>query len=244
LTGPAAHQFRPPVWATLAAIAGIAATVALGFWQLGRADYKQALQGRIMDFAKQPPLNIGAQEIDLDDVLLRRVEVRGRFDARYVVFLDNRVRRHQPGFHVVMPLKIAGSNRHVLVNRGWVAAAGERTRLPQVKTPEQDVVIRGLAVAPAERFIELSSKTAEGNIWQNLVLARYKQATRLDVQPFIVQQTESEPPLDDGLVREWPPVDLKRNTHLAYAVQWFALALAILIYYVVINVRRRKPETD
>jgi len=244
LTGPEARQFRPPVWATLAAIAGIAATVALGFWQLGRADYKQALQDRIMDFAKQPPVSIGAQEIDLDDVQLRRVEVRGRFDARYVVFLDNRVHKHQAGFHVVMPFKLAGSERYVLVNRGWVAAAGERARVPQVKTPERDVVIRGLAVAPAERFIELSSKTAEGNIWQNLVLARYKQATRLDVQPFVVQQTEGEPPLDDGLVREWPPVDLKRNTHLAYAVQWFALALAILIYYVVINVRRRKPEAD
>ena len=236
----AGREFKPAWWATLAAIAGVAATVALGFWQWGRADYKQALQSRIEEFAKQPPIVIGAQEVKLDDVLLRRVEARGRFDASRAVFLDNRVHKHQAGFHVVMPLKLAGGNKVVLVNRGWVAAGRERTRAPAVKTPADEVVIRGLAVAPAERFIELSAKTAEGNIWQNLVLERYRRATRLDVQPFVVQQNE---PVNDGLVREWPPVDLKRNTHLAYAVQWFALAAAILIYYVVINVRRRNSTT-
>ena len=234
----AISQFRPALWATLAAIAGIALTVSLGFWQLGRADYKQMLQQRIAEFARQPPVNVGAAEVRLDDVLLRRVEVRGRYDPRHVVFLDNRVHRHQPGFHVVMPLNVTGGAKYVLVNRGWVAAGAERTRVPQVKTPVEEIVVRGLAVAPAERFIELSSKVAEGNIWQNLVLERYRQATRLDVQPFVLQQDDA---LDDGLVREWPPVDFKRNTHLAYAVQWFALAAAILIYYVVINVRKRQP---
>ncbi len=224
-------------------MAGVAATVALGFWQLGRADYKEALQNRITELARQPPLAIGAQEMKLEDVLLRRVELRGKFDASRAVFLDNHVYKHQAGFYVVMPLKLAGGEKHVLVNRGWIAAGRERTRAPQVKTPFGEVVIRGLAVAPAERFIELSGKTAEGNIWQNLVLERYRQAAKLDVQPFIVQQAEGDRPLDDGLVRWWPPVDLKRNTHLAYAVQWFALAAAIFIYYVVINVRNRRPAS-
>jgi surfeit locus 1 family protein len=72
-----------------------------------------------------------------------------------------------------------------------------------------------------------------------MVLERYRQATRLDVQPFILQQTASAATPDDGLIRDWPPVDLKRNTHLAYAVQWFVMAAAIFIYYVVINVRRK-----
>lgn len=232
------YRFRPALWATLATAAGMALTIGLGFWQLGRADYKQMLQQRITELAQQPPVGIGAAGVALDDILLRRVEVRGRFEPRHAVFLDNRVHRHQAGFHVVMPLNVEGSGKYVLVNRGWVAAGPERTRVPTVKTPAGEIVVRGLAVAPAERFIELSSKVAEGNIWQNLVLERYRQATRLDVLPFVLQQ---EGTFDDGLVREWPPVDLKRNTHLAYAVQWFALAAAILIYYVVINVRKRKP---
>lgn len=234
----AGRDFKPPLWATLAMLGGVALTVALGFWQLGRADFKQALQSRINDFARQPPLVIGAQAIDAEAVLLRPVEARGHYEASHVVFIDNRVYKHQPGYYVMMPLRIAGSGKFVLVNRGWIASGAERNRVPRVKTPTGEVLVRGTATAPSERFLELSSRVAEGNVWQNMVLERYRQATRLDVQGIILQQTEGAPPPDDGLVRDWPPVDLKRNTHLAYAVQWFALAGAIFLYYLIVNARR------
>lgn len=238
----AGREFSPAGWATLATAAGVALTIALGFWQLGRADTKQALQSRIDDFAKQPPIVIGAGALTAEAFLLRRVEARGRFELRHAVYIDNRHYKHQPGFYVYMPLRLSGTEKFVLINRGWIAAGAERNRAPQVKTPDGEVVIRGTAVAPSERFLELSSKVAEGNLWQNMVLERYRQATKLDVQPFIVQQTEqAEQTPDDGLIRDWPPVDLKRNTHLAYAVQWFALAAAIFITYLVLNVRR-KPD--
>lgn len=237
------RDFRPPVWTTLAMIAGVAVTIALGFWQLGRADTKQALQSRIDEFAKQAPLNIDAAELKVDDVLLRLVEVRGRFEPRHTVYIDNRLYKHQPGYHVYMPLRIAGTEKRVLVNRGWIAAGAERNRLPAVKTPEEEIVVRGTAVPASERFIELSGKVADGNVWQNMVVERFRQTTRLDVHPIIVQQAELRGASDDGLVRDWPPVDLKRNTHLAYAVQWFALAAAIFIYWLVINAHRRSDST-
>lgn len=232
----ASGNFSPPWWATLLTAAGVALTIALGFWQLGRANEKQALQSRIDDYAKGTPVLIGRDTVNPADVLLRPVQARGRFEPRHAVFLDNRVYKQQAGYHVIMPLKLAGSDKYVLVNRGWIGAGAERRGAPAVKTPEGEVVVRGTATPFSERYLELSSKIAEGNIWQNMVMERYRQATRLDVQPVILQQTES---LDDGLIRDWPPVDLKRNTHLAYAVQWFALAAAIFIYYVVVNVRRK-----
>ncbi len=220
-------------------IAGVALTIALGFWQLGRADTKQSLQRRINDFAKQTPVAVGAAALNVDDVLLRHIEARGRFEPRHTVFIDNRLYKHQPGYYVYMPLRIAGTEKFVLVNRGWIAAGAERNRAPVVKTPEAEVVVRGTAVPASERFIELSSKVADGNLWQNMVVERFRQATQLDVQPIIMQQTQLHGAPDDGLIRDWPPVDLKRNTHLAYAVQWFALAAAIFIYWLVINVRAR-----
>jgi surfeit locus 1 family protein len=235
----AGRDFSPAGWATLAMLAGVALTIALGFWQLGRANLKQDLQNRIDEFAKQPPIVIGTAVLKAEDILLRRVQAHGRFEARHAVFVDNRLYKHQPGYYVMMPLRIAGSEKFVLVNRGWIAAGPERNRAPQVKTPDGEVVVVGTATPPSERFLELSSKVAEGNIWQNMVLERYRQATQLDVQSIIIQQTQNITGLDDGLIRDWPPVDLKRNTHLAYAVQWFALAAAIFIYYVVINVRRK-----
>lgn len=220
-------------------IAGVALTIALGFWQLRRADTKQALQSRIDYFAKQTPVAVGAAELNVDGVLLRQLEARGRFEPRHTVFIDNRLYKHQPGYHVFMPLRIAGTEKFVLVNRGWIAAGAERNRVPVVTTPDAEVLVRGTAVPASERFIELSSQVADGNVWQNMVVERFRQATKLDVQPIIIQQTLLRGAPDDGLIRDWPPVDLKRNTHLAYAVQWFALAAAIFTYWLVINVRRR-----
>jgi len=238
----AGRDFNPARWATLVTLAGMALTIALGVWQLGRADAKLALQNRIDDFATQPPIVIGTGELKADEILLRRVEARGRFEPRHVVYIDNRHYKHQPGYYVYMPLQLTGTEKYVLINRGWIAAGAERNRVPTVRTPQAEIVVHGTAIPPSERFLELSSKVAEGNIWQNMVLERYRQATKLDVQPIILQQIEGIPAGDDSLIRDWPPVDLKRNTHLAYALQWFALAAAIFIYYLVINVRRRSDS--
>jgi len=224
---------------TLAAAVGIALTLALGQWQIGRAQYKEGLQARYDALGRQPAVHVGGQLMAGDDLLLRRVEVRGEFAPKFTVFVDNRIHKHQPGFHVATPLRIAGSQRYVLVNRGWVAGTRDRS-LPVVDTPAGEQVIQGVAMAYSERYLELSTKVAEGNVWQNLVFERYRQATGLELQPFLIQQ---EGAVADGLVREWSRPDLGRNTHLAYAFQWYALSLAILIYYLVTHVKRRPtPE--
>lgn len=228
-------DFEPRPLTTVLAAAGVVLTFFLGQWQLGRADHKQALQQRQDALAAGPAVRIGGRLVEADDVLLRRVEVRGEFDPRYTVFIDNKLHRRQPGYHVATPLRIAGSQRHVLVNRGWVPASQDRS-LPKVDTPAGEQLVRGTAMAYSDRFMELSTKVAEGNVWQNLVLERYRQATRLDLQPFFIQQQGDA---GDGLVREWSRPDLGRNTHLAYAFQWYALSLAMLVYYLVTHVRRR-----
>ncbi len=238
-----AYEFRPRRWASVAAAAGIVLTLALGQWQVGRAGYKQSLQQRFDAQTREPALRIGGQPVERDGILFRRVEVRGEFVPQHTVFVDNRIQQHRPGFHVATPLRIAGSQRHVLVNRGWIAGNRDRS-LPQVNTPAGEQVVQGVAVAYSERYLELSTQVAEGRIRQNLVFDRYRQETGLDLQPFVIQQenitnSTTNKQADDGLVRVWSRPDLGRNTHLAYAFQWYAMSLAIFIYYLVTHVKRR-----
>ena len=75
----------------------------------------------------------------------------------------------------------------------------------------------------------------EGNVWQNLTLERYRRAVPIALQPVVIQQ---ESALDDGLAREWDPPDLGIDKHYGYAFQWFALAVTILVIYLVTHVRR------
>lgn len=230
-----AFAFRPRLLTTVLAVAGVVLTFFLGQWQVGRAGHKQELQLRQDNLAREPAVNIGAVPVLADDVVLRKVEVRGEFAPKYTVLVDNKLYQHQPGYHVATPLRIAGSQRYVLVNRGWIAASRDRS-MPKIDTPSGEQRVQGVAVAYSERFMELSTKVAEGNVWQNLVFERYRQATGLELQPFVIQQADGG---DDGLKRVWSRPDLGRNTHLAYAFQWYALSLAILIYYLVTHVKRR-----
>ena len=236
---PVRYQFLPRLVTTLAAAAGIALTLALASWQLNRAHEKEGRAARLEARTKDPPVALTAAEARAEDLEWRRVTARGRLDARHVVFVDNRIRRGVAGYHVVMPLEIGstsgGASRYVLVNRGWIAANPERSVLPAVKTPDGTVEITGLATVPGKRFLELTSQVTEGKVWQNLTLERYRQAVRIPLQPVVIQQ---ESPLNDGLAREWERPDLGVDKHYGYAFQWLALALTLLVFYLVTHVRR------
>ncbi len=234
-------ELRFSLWPAIAAVAGIALTLSLGNWQLGRAQEKNELKARIDHLAAGPAINVSATEINAADVQLRRVEARGVFEPKYAVLVDNRIRRGVVGYHVVMPLRLGEDGRYVLVNRGWVAAAQERNHLPEVKTPAGLVTVTGMALVPSRRFLELSGKVMEGKVWQNLTIERYRQAMPIAIQPFLIQQDQAGAP-DDALVREWDPPDLGVDKHYGYAFQWYALAVLILVIYLVTHVKRKTEK--
>jgi surfeit locus 1 family protein len=47
----------------------------------------------------------------------------------------------------------------------------------------------------------------------------------------------------DGYLREWRPAVMTPEQHLGYAVQWFAMAGALVVLYVVLNVRKAGLES-
>lgn len=235
----ASLRLRWSLWPALAAAAGIALTVALGLWQYGRGQEKSVLAQRMAHLAQEPPISLSEREFDARDVRLRPVEARGVYEPKYMVLLDNRVWRGTAGYHVVMPLRLGTGERYVLVNRGWVAAGADRTRLPQVDTPRGTQLVRGRAVVPSARFLELSSEVAEGRVWQNLTLERYRESMPIAIQPFVIQQESAGAP-EDGLMREWPLPDAGVDKHYGYAFQWFALSVVILAFYLITHVRRNR----
>jgi surfeit locus 1 family protein len=228
--------FRASLWPTLAAIAGVIATLMLGNWQLGRGNEKAALAQRVEAGSRDALIGVSGVEVKAEDVVWRRVEARGRFEPKHTVLIDNRILRGMVGYHVLMPLKIEHSERYVLVNRGWVAATGARGTLPEITTPTQAVSVAGVATVPGKRYLELSNQVTDGKVWQNLTIERYRAAVPLALQPVVIQQENN---LDDGLSREWSAPDFGIDKHYAYAFQWYAMAAAIVIIYVACNVRKR-----
>jgi surfeit locus 1 family protein len=222
-------RLRWPGWPlTAAAVAGLVLTLSAAHWQFNRAVYKSELAARYAARQAQPPILVG-RDGEPRDMAYRRIEAFGEFDALRAVLVDNRVRAGRAGFEVIMPLKLANGAGFLLVNRGWVAASGDRRSLPRVMTPAGVVRVAGTAVIPSEHPYELSYQTVQGRVWQNFTLSRYRAAYDIAVRDYLVRQ---ENDIGDGLARDWSAPGFGIQRHRAYAAQWLIFAALIVVFYV------------
>ena len=231
-----AFRFRliPFIASLLLAILGIA----LGNWQAGRAAQKQAVQEQLDARAAEPPVALGAVSTPASALAYRRVTVTGEFVATWPMFLANRPMAGRPGYYLVMPFKIAPSNTHVLVLRGWLPRAAEYGKLPAFDTPQGMVTIEGTVVASAGQVMNLgeAEPLAPKAIVQNIDPATAARATGLPLQPFFVQQTGPDQ-LGDTLLRAWPSPSSGIDKHRGYAFQWYALAAMAILFFVIAGFR-------
>ncbi len=214
-----------------AAVMGVAATLALGAWQLSRAAQKEALQAGIESRHLLPAIDArNLTAMPPSDLLYRNVVLRGTWLPQHTVFLDNRQMQGKPGFYVVTPLRLeALPGTVVLVQRGWAQRNFmDRASLPPVATPPGLVEVPGRMAPPPAKLYDFKDSPA-GAIRQNLDLADFSAETRLPLFGLSVVQTGSAA---DGLLREWPEVTSGVGKHYGYAFQWFALSGLIAILYV------------
>ncbi len=233
----AGRNFRPGIAVSLLAVAGLALFVSLGNWQMRRADEKLARQA-VFEARSTAMLVMPAQAVLAQGYEWARVSARGEFVAAKTVFLDNKISRGRAGYQVLTPLRLEGGSLALLVNRGWVAAGPRRDVLPQVGTPAGVQQLQGIAVVPTARFVELDKDAGapQGLVWQNLTLERFARWSGLALQPVVMQQTSD---VSDGLERAWEPPNLGADKHRSYALQWYSMAVLIVVLYVFLNFRKQ-----
>ncbi len=231
-------KFRPRLIPALGAACLMALFLYLGQWQAGKAVRLSAQLGQVAERAQRDPaLMTGtlAEALKWQDAPVR---VRGRFEIERQLFIDNRQENGVPGLHVVTPLKIAGSETRVLVNRGWVAWPAGRKTLPVVVAPVEEVQIDALATVPSTKAFFLMPEHAEAwaNLWPRIDLQKFQAQVSYKLQPVVLLQTANSAP--DGLVRHWPPPEDRVAQHQSYAWQWRGMALALAVFFVVASFRK------
>jgi cytochrome oxidase assembly protein ShyY1 len=221
-----------------ATVALVALGIALGNWQTRRAAEKTALQARLEQRTAAPALVLDAAAQDPAAVEFRRVVVTGEFVPNWPLYLDNRPLDGRSGFIFLMPFKIAGSHKHVLVERGWLPLDPAGRAIPQPPTPAGTVTIEGIAVARPARVMQLGTPPAlkPGAIVQNLEVGDFAAASGLDMQPFLLEQTGPGVP-GETLVRKWPAPATDVDRHRGYAFQWYALAAMAFVFFVITGFR-------
>ena len=217
-------------WVLLTATAIVAGiTIRLGYWQLGRAQFKESLYSIEQAQAKLPPLT--AQDFSnspsRSENLQRRIDVQGQWLHQWTVYLENRALQGKPGFWVLTPLQIA-PNQVLLVQRGWVARdLVQSDKLPTIETPSGVVRVEGRWVHAPSKMMELSPTHAKPSdtprlnpLRQNIDIEEFSQETGLTFVANVLQTGSAS----EGLIRDWPASLSGADKNRAYALQWFALA--------------------
>jgi surfeit locus 1 family protein len=176
----------------------------------------------------------------------QHVEALGKYDGSRQVLVDNMTDANGgAGYYVVTPFALAGGG-WLLVNRGWVPLGATREALPAVGVPGQTRTIHGRADHLPAPGIPMGRPAALRPPFP--VVANFP--TRRQIAELMRESSWSEATdvvlLDadqpDGYVRRWQAPGFPPVRHLAYAVQWFALAAALAVIYLVTNWRPAQPR--
>lgn len=231
-------RFTPTLVPTLAALGALGLLLYLGHWQQGRAAEKKDLQAQFENRIAAMPIVLGGEISDPLALRFSRASARGEWLAGEQFFIDNKFDHDAVGYHVVAPLKLAGTNRYVLINRGWVARAASYPTPPSIPVQSGLVNVDGVLTLPSTRFLELNAATVQGNVWQNLTVERYRAASGRDVLPLVLLANAAVAPLKP--VTEQP--NARAEKHVEYMLTWYSLAATVVALWIGLNVKRASAE--
>lgn len=240
--GNTRRRFRPGLVPTLVTLALLPVLIGLGLWQLGRYGYKTELEQAYAATGGEP-VAVAAVTGDERD-RFRPVTARGRYDGRRQFLIDNMVNQGRNGFFVVTPFRLNDGGL-LLVNRGWIAQDARRQPVGDIAVGDSERRIEGRVGRLPVAGLDLGDGGARGEEWPSVRqfpdVPELAAALGEPVEHWVLLLA---PQAEDGFVREWQPGGLPASRHLGYAVQWFALAAALAIIYVVVNLRRRRPGRE
>lgn len=219
--------------------------VSLGFWQLAREQEKLALEELYEARREQSPQALDTLDIQRD-LQYTQAWVEGEFDNEHLFLLDNRVHAGRAGYEVLVPL-MTDSGWLVFVNRGWVGQGASRADLPVPPALPAQARVQGNLYQPLGEAFVLGGAELIGSGWPRVVqtLDMALMAAQLDgswrLFPYSLRLAANEPGV---LVRDWPTVNMSSTRHRGYAVQWFAMATALVLLYLYYSTRANADLKD
>ncbi len=222
---------------TLAYLGMFTVLLSLGVWQVHRADEKQAYLDLQAQRINQHIDLMNSQPVEnIIQIRYKQATITGTYDVAHQFLLDNQIQDSKVGYFVLTPFKLKNTNKAILVNRGWIPLIEPRTTLPDVSLQSQhsEITLTGRVNAFPRVGIKLDGATqptqtqpAIVQVVDNIVLSKQLGYDLLDFQ------LELSPDSADGYKRDWNIViPIPPEKHLAYALQWFGLALVLTVMFI------------
>lgn len=236
------YRFAPPWWGALVLVAVAGALASLGVWQISRGEAKQAMLAQRDRASQIDPEPIAAHLAGKGPTPGQRYTVSGRVDGAHQILFDNQVFDERVGYRVWTPVVLNDGTR-VMVDRGWVPLGpGGREAPPKPAAPSGDVEMAGTWRTLPQPGLRLGGEDAcDQTGWPRVL--NYPTAEQLRCQYdgpvanglFLLAENDPR-----GFARDWgsalsrmPPI-----RHFGYALQWFAMAIAVIAIFVIVNLKR------
>jgi len=250
LRPPAIHLGRycfQPAWVmTLLTLVLVSLLAGLGFWQLARADAKAQLIERFDHNSALPALDLNRLKASGQQLEYRHATANGEYQDTPVILLNNQINQGRIGFHLLGLFRLMESDKYLLINQGWIPATIEgkptitasRIRLYNSQT------VQGLLVPAPRVGLRLGelryrpdAPVMELPYLDPLWLGR---ALNVDLQPFVLLQNTQ---IIDQYKQQRKTIWLNPERHRGYALQWFSLALALVMIYLLTNLKRKGRDS-
>lgn len=223
-------------WTTLLVIAVVGVALRLAFWQVQRFGRRQALNADLARHMEESPLTLETDLSGLGDLtglglLYRSVIVRGQYDYSQEIAVIDIIRQNQQGAHLITPLIVEGSDRAVLVDRGWIpytdAAPGNWSKYAEPGVVE----VRGMIWLSDNGLRANAQSMADSRWWFRADVEQIQTMVSYPLLPFYIRQSPA-PDFAGPPYRDEPEVDLTANRHVTYIIFWSSLAAMLGIGYV------------
>lgn len=236
------YCFKPGLLGTLVTAIGVGVFASLALWQLGRADERRELAALIQARMELPAFEYTGQSVNLGTMEYRRVQLKGRYEERGQILLDNTVMEGKPGYQVITPFRLE-SKGMVLVDRGWIPQGRTRSDIPDVAVPDQRLDIAG------QIGLHRSKPVVGGDIpvlddgvrWTYVNGELYRERFGYELPDFVIRLDADSP---SGFEREAFAFEDKAGMHIGYAIQWAAFGVIALGTWVGLAFRRRETNQD
>lgn len=219
----------------------------LGLWQVDRYHEKNRMLEAARERRNQPGVTLSELPEDPARLDGSPVALEGRYDAGQVFLLDNRVLQGRVGFEVLVPFVIAGSDTNVLVNRGFVPMGRTRRQTPDIlPLAEGHRQLRGHVYVREENVVmNQAANLVEEPPWPIIVQVADPVLLQLELDrslyPHVIRLAPDDP---NALPRDWPVTTILPQRHWGYALQWFAMAIAVVIAWLAFSVKRGNDDRD
>ena len=226
--------FRPMPVLTVVTLVALALLVGLGLWQLERREEKHALLAQIAQRMIAPAESIEALLTDDGAAPFRHATAQGTFEhaqESYVFAPRSDDAGTRLGYKVITPLRLTAS-AVVMVDRGWVP---EDHRAPATRLKgqiDEPVTVRGLLKPTATPGLFTPEPSLAEHIWYVHDIAAIAAAFGLKPATTLYLEASASVPGGPEPIADMPEIP---DNHLQYALTWFALAIVLLVVYLVFH---------